>query len=91
MTLSEKFQRLHHNKEVPRDLEGEIISSYEKLKLIADITDLFVVKFGESNMHLISDLDESIRNRGRGGGNSDQRPDGSNSNNPNPGKSDGKG
>lgn len=65
MSLSKKFQNLHNNREVPQDLEKEIISSYSKLKLAADIADLFVVQFARTGLQIISDLDDSDKVRGQ--------------------------
>lgn len=59
--MKDLFQKLYEDKALPEDLEKEVMQSFDTLKLIADVTDLFTHKFGKSEIDLHLELDEVIR------------------------------
>lgn len=54
------FKHIYQNQELPEDLETEIMNSFDTLKLLVDITDLFTHKFGKSEIEMHLDLQEGI-------------------------------
>ncbi|MDX2301270.1 MAG: hypothetical protein NW226_00665 [Microscillaceae bacterium] len=75
--MKDLFKKLHQGKTLPDDLEKEIMKSFDTLKLIADITDLFTYKFGKSQIDMHLELDELVRIPDK----KNQNPDDGNKNN----------
>ena len=61
--MKDLFKKLHEEKKLPEDLEKEIMKSYDTLKLIADITDLFTEKMGKSEAIFHVELDELMNQK----------------------------
>ena len=59
--MKDLFKKLHEDKELPKDLEKELMKSFDTLKLIADVTDLFTHKFGKSELDMHIEMDEALR------------------------------
>lgn len=55
------FQQLHENQTLPEDLEKQILDSYDTIKLIMDVTDLFTVKFGKSELEMHAEMEQVLR------------------------------
>lgn len=56
--LEELFQASEEEKEAPEVLKEEVFSTLDTLQLAADIIDLFTVKFVESNIKVLTRMDE---------------------------------
>jgi isochorismate hydrolase len=59
--MKQLFQQLHQNHTLPEDLEKQILNSYDTIKLIMDVTDLFTSKFGKSEIEMHLNIEEAIR------------------------------
>jgi len=54
------FEQLHQNQSPPRELEKEILQSYDSLRLFAEITDLFTDKFFRANLDFLTKIDQIL-------------------------------
>lgn len=54
------FQQLNQDYILPEDLEKQILDSYDTIKLIMDVADLFTAKFGESEVEMHLKIEEAI-------------------------------
>ncbi len=59
--MKQLFQQLNQEYVLPEDLEKQILDSYDTIKLIMDVTDLFTAKFGESEMEMHLKIKEAIQ------------------------------
>lgn len=57
------FQQLHEQQTLPEDLEKQILDSYDTIKLIMDVTDLFTVKFGKSELEMHTEMEHILRTK----------------------------
>jgi len=56
------FEQLHQNEKLPAELEKEILSSYDSLKLFAEIADLFTEKLVRTNVDFFLKVDQILDN-----------------------------
>ncbi|MEM1134652.1 MAG: hypothetical protein AAGI07_02350 [Bacteroidota bacterium] len=57
--MNKLFEKLHEKEELPVSLKSEVMQSYDMVKLITDISDLFTNKFFKSTAVFLSGEDTS--------------------------------
>ena len=55
--LETLFQATEPEENAPVELEKEVFSTLESLQLVADIVDLFTVKFVQTNVEVLGQID----------------------------------
>ena len=51
--MIEEFKELGENHETPKEVEDEVFSTLDSMKLLADIVDLFTLKYTKTGGELI--------------------------------------
>ncbi len=59
--MNHLFKQLYSKREIPEELEKEILNSFDTLKMIGEITSLFTEKFGRAEYEFHAGLEASLR------------------------------
>lgn len=61
--LSEQFHQLQPKEPAPQELKKNVFDTLDTLQLMADVADLFTVKFAKANTRMVGFLDDTAEQK----------------------------
>ncbi len=60
--MENPFKKILHNKEVPKVLRRKLLNDIDKIKLVVDVADLFVIKYPYTIVDLLIGTGKNNKN-----------------------------